>query len=407
MGQFEQAVVDFLRDATLTRHEVERFIDPEAPSWARFDPELGYVPNDSRVPDGVDGAISTYTYGGQGERKLINYANDSCRINTYGDSMTQCHQVSDGETWQEQLAAHLGEPIRNFGAGGYGVYQAVRRLARTEQTTGAEYVILNIFLDDHYRSLDAYRLLRIGRFWRDYDQSLTTSMFHANPWSHVRIDPATGGLVERPSLCPTPESLLNLCDEEYMINTFADDIIVHLLVGRRIGDYGFLAEHQELAMTLGTTVDLSDSGAQARTARAMYDAMAFRSTTLLLDDLKTRLANEGKQLMVLLSYPEDTIAEACRLGRDERPDGAFLSALQESGIPYVDIMPAHVNDFAAFRISADDYIKRLFISHYTPSGNHFFAFAVKDAIRSWLHPAPPAYRDAEKSFAEQAGRLAR
>ena len=53
-----------------------------------------------------------------------------CRMNTYGDSFTQCHQVSDGETWQEYLAAHLGEPVRNFGVGGYGVYQAYRRMLR-------------------------------------------------------------------------------------------------------------------------------------------------------------------------------------------------------------------------------------------------------------------------------------
>jgi hypothetical protein len=50
------------------------------------------------------------------------YADKKCRINTYGDSFTQCHQVSDGETWQEYLAAHLGEPVRNFGMGGYGAY---------------------------------------------------------------------------------------------------------------------------------------------------------------------------------------------------------------------------------------------------------------------------------------------
>ena len=62
------------------------------------------------------------------------YAGRPCRINTYGDSFTQCHQVSDAETWQEYLAGHLGEPIRNFGMGGYGVYQAYRRMVREEQT---------------------------------------------------------------------------------------------------------------------------------------------------------------------------------------------------------------------------------------------------------------------------------
>lgn len=407
MGRFEQAVVDFLRDATLSRREVARFIDPAAPSWARFDAELGYVPNDSRVPDGVDGAISNYTYGKWGERITINYAGEPCRVNTYGDSMTQCHQVSDGETWQEHLAAHLGEPIRNFGVGGYGVYQAIRRLLRIEPTgIGVPYVILNIFLDDHYRNLDAYRLLRIGRFWRDYDQSLTTSMFHANPWSHVRFNPQTGDLEERPNVCPTPESLFDLCDEEYVISTFADDLVVQLLVGRQTNDFGFLENHQQLATALGVNLDLSTEEAAADSATALYDTMAFRSTTILLTRLHDQLTRSGKKLLVLLSYPEQTVADICRHGLERRPDQEFVSALESTGIPYVDILPAHAQDFAAFRISADDYVKRMFIGHYTPSGNHFFAFAVKEALRTWLQPAPPSYRDAEKSFAIQASRLA-
>ena len=62
------------------------------------------------------------------------YKDKPCRINTYGNSFTLCHQVSDGETWQEYLAGHLGEPIRNFGMGGFGVYQAYRRMVREEQT---------------------------------------------------------------------------------------------------------------------------------------------------------------------------------------------------------------------------------------------------------------------------------
>ena len=185
------------------RAEVDRFLDPKAPKWAHFDAELGYVPNDSQVPDGIDGAITTYRYGSRGERLMINYAGDESRMASYGDSFTQCHQVSDGETWQEVLAAHIGEPMQNFGVGGYGVYQAYLRLRRTELDVsgGAALVLFNIFDDDHYRNLDAYRLLRVGRVWRDYDQSLTTSMFHANPWAHLAFRPSS-----LPNSCMSPMS---------------------------------------------------------------------------------------------------------------------------------------------------------------------------------------------------------
>ena len=81
----------------------------------------------------MDGSATISTVQPNGARTAHLYVERTCRINTYGDSFTQCHQVSDGETWQEYLAGHLGEPIRNFGMGGYGVYQAYRRMLREEK----------------------------------------------------------------------------------------------------------------------------------------------------------------------------------------------------------------------------------------------------------------------------------
>ena len=58
--------------------------------------------------DGIDRSATLSTVGPAGARTSFMYAGKKCRINSYGDSFTQCHQVSDGETWQEYLAAHLG-----------------------------------------------------------------------------------------------------------------------------------------------------------------------------------------------------------------------------------------------------------------------------------------------------------
>ena len=77
--------------------------------------------------------VNRLLWGQAPNRKTINYADKKCRINAYGDSFTQCHQVSDGETWEEILAAHFGEPIRNFGVGGWSVYQAYLRMKREEK----------------------------------------------------------------------------------------------------------------------------------------------------------------------------------------------------------------------------------------------------------------------------------
>ena len=51
------------------------------------------------------------------------------------------------------MAATLGEPVRNFGVGGFSVYQAYRRMLREEEVVPAEHIVFNIFDDDHYRSL--------------------------------------------------------------------------------------------------------------------------------------------------------------------------------------------------------------------------------------------------------------
>src|SRR4051794_24273073 len=203
------AVIAFLKDATLDRAEVDRFLDPDSPSWARFDAELGYLPNDSEVPDNIDGAISTYRYGRFGERRQVNGAGHPCRINSYGDSFTQCHQVSDGETWQEVLAARLQEPVRNFGVGGWSVYQAYLRMLREEKRAPAELIIFNIYDDDHFRNLDSWRNIRNSKHNQFIEPTLP----------YVAVNTKEGRFEERPNVCPTAESVYNLCDLDWVTNT--------------------------------------------------------------------------------------------------------------------------------------------------------------------------------------------
>ena len=96
-----------------------------------YDAELGFVhTNAIHSSDGVNGANTFYSYMADGARRLVNFAHRPCRIHTYGDSFTHCDQVNDGETWQEAISAHLQEPVRNYGVGGYSVYQAYRRMRK-------------------------------------------------------------------------------------------------------------------------------------------------------------------------------------------------------------------------------------------------------------------------------------
>ena len=40
----------------------------------------------------------------------------------------------------------------------------------------------------------------------------------------------------------------------------------------------------------------------------------------------------------------------------------------------------------------EEYMDRYFIGHYKPSGNHFFAYSIKDKIVDWLNPKPITYQ---------------
>lgn len=118
-------------DAFLKLDYHQRY-DTQGYGWT-YDVEVGWVLVDSVRADGIDGSNTFYHYEPTGCRRRINFPEKEARIHTYGNSFTHCDQVSDGETWQEYLAAHLQEPIENYGIGGYSVYQAYRRMLKVEK----------------------------------------------------------------------------------------------------------------------------------------------------------------------------------------------------------------------------------------------------------------------------------
>ena len=125
----EKEIREFLKGLLYTRQEVDDYFADRAFPFSKHSPEFGWLLRDSFFRDGMNNSISVYHFvQPDGERKMSNYGNQPCRINTYGNSFTQCHQVSDHETWQEVLAAHLQEPVKNFGIGGWSVYQAYLRM---------------------------------------------------------------------------------------------------------------------------------------------------------------------------------------------------------------------------------------------------------------------------------------
>lgn len=382
---------EYLRNSVVDRQVLDTFLDPEQAAWAQFDPELGYILGNSMPRDGMDGARTISTVQSNGARTALVYTDRPCRINTYGNSFTQCHQVSDGETWQEYLAAHFGEPIRNFGMGGYGTYQAYRRMLREERTSaGAEYVVLYLWGDDHLRSVMRCRHAVIYPVW-DHQGG---RMFHNNFWANIELDLDSGAWVEKESRLPDPESLYKMCVPDFMVEALQDDLMVQLFAATQ--GWAALNEHEyarieRLAALLGEAPpDYSTTETCQAALKRIMDAYGYAATRQVLLRARDFCRQEHKKLLVITFCPNTTFR---LLHGQERTDQALIAFLEAERFLYVDINLAHKRDFADFNLTPEAYMGRYCIGHYSPKGNHFFAFQIKDVLVDWLDPKPVTYRD--------------
>ena len=356
---------------------------------------------DAAVPrDGVDDSWTVSTAQDNGQRTSWMYADRPCRINTYGNSFTECHQVSDGETWQEYLAAHLGEPVRNFGMGGFGTYQAYRRMRRTETSDlGAEYVILYIWGDDHCRSVMRSRNAAIHRRWDDQNGY----MFHGNFWANVEIDLDTGRFVERDNLLPSPESLYRMCDPDYMVEHLRDDLMIMLHAMERWQVEGDREKLTRLAGHLGVAgIDDGNDDVRAASVLHLKWEYGFAASRYIVEQASRFVENHGKKLLICLLCPTATL----ELLRDQpRYDQNFADHLGANGYRVFDMNEIHRADFADFNLSTDDYRRRYWIGHYGPAGNHFFAHSLRRVVVDWLDPKPITYRGESSDAIDFTGYL--
>ncbi len=382
----------YLRESAVSKEVIDRFL--EGPAWARFDPELGYTLGSYMPQDGVDGSATISTARPDGARTSFLYADRPCRINTYGDSFTQCHQVSDGETWQEYLAGHLGEPIRNFGMGGYGVYQSYRRMVREERTGhGARHLIFYIWGDDHVRSLLRCRHAIIFRWWNHQGGRA----FHNNFWPNVELDLKTGRFVEKENLLPTPEALYGMTDPERMAKLLEDDLALRLFAFK-LGLIRDLDREKTdaLAAHLGFAMDWSRAADLPAQADELLERYSLRATRYVLERARDFARQNDKKLLVVLFDPYRVLNEL-RDGR-KRFDQSVVDYLVQEKIDYFEMNEVQLRDFCRQKLSFEEYMKQYFIGHYNPRGNHFFAYSIKDRIVEWLDPGPITYRkDAAES----------
>ena len=381
-----QKLREYLISIMPTRAMVDHFVsaqdaDTEIPidlggimcnnAKSTYDSDTGWVVCDGFRGGSVDGSRGFYSYEADGARRVVNFPDRPSRIHTYGNSFTHCDQVSDGETWQEFLAAHLQEPIRNYGIGGYSVYQAYRRMRVVEPNHPADYVILNVWDGDHFRNLDAWRSIRMGRQGRF-------------TLPHLRVNLETQSCEEFDNICPKAEDLYQLLDEDWVWETFKDDPVLKAVMARK-GD----GDDQAALDAFGAS-DLANSGSDAVVYQAQTQAALF-ATRCVIEKASSFCEETGKKLLVLLSFSRRSVREA--LANEPLFDQTFLEWMSASDYEWFDLRDPFREDFARHKVSIDDYLDPLYIGHHTSRGNFFFAWALKERLVEWLEPKPLPYRN--------------
>lgn len=375
-------------------------------SWAKFDSVTGYRLGNYIPHDGIDNSSTISTAQPNGARTSFMYANKTCRINAYGNSFTQCHQVSDGETWEEYLAADLGEPVRNFGMGGLGTYQAYRRMMQVEQTKdSAQNIIFYIWGDDHIRSLLRCRYMLIKGWINDQAQKEGLGkMFHGNFWSNIEMNLTTGKLEEKNNLISNKEDLYKMTDPAWMVKALNDDLALQMALYKQNDiDEINIQNLKKLAQCLHFSINLDNAATLKQSVAALLDKYAFAATEYILAKAKQFAAEHNKKLLVVLFDPYRVTRALMQ--NEPRYDQEIVDFLKANQYHFFDMNLVHVADYKNFNLSIDDYYKRYFIGHYNPSGNHFFAFSIKPALVDLLEPKPITYQNTNQQIVNFKGYL--
>jgi hypothetical protein len=131
---------------------------------------------------------------------------------------------------------------------------------------------------------------------------------------------------------------------------------------------------------------------QAQTL-ALLNRYSQRATIYILDKARAYAQQHGKKLLVVLVMNTDGAALEKTGVRDNQE---VVDYLRRENFYYFDIDQALVDDYkkANTNLSYSDYVKKYMVNgagHLNPTGNHFFAYTLKDKVIDWLDPQPATY----------------
>ncbi len=393
--KFEKTTYEkYIKQNVASKAELDVFLSNKG-TWAQFSPELGYILGNSMPHDGHSKNFTISTVQKNGARTQVNYKDKPCRINVYGNSFAQCHQASDGETWEEMLAASFGEPIRNYGMGGYGAYQSYRRMLKEEATKyKAKNIVFYVWGDDHQRSLLQTRYMAI-KPWNDkMDPGFS---LHGNFWPYMDFDLKTGEFTEHDNKLNTPKLLYKMTDPEWMYENLKDNLALQALnyVQGYTSDFDTLKMVQ-LAKWLKVDFDVNDTKNMSLQVEKLLDTFGYAANLYILDKVKAYAKANDKNLLVVIFDPFKVTRQL--MFNVPRADQVMVDYLKKEKFNFFDMNVVHYEDFKKTRATPEEYFAKYFTGHYDPIGNMFFATSIKSTMVEWLNPRPITFQKSDKQY---------
>ena len=214
------------------------------------------------------------------------------------------------------------------------------------------------------------------------------------------MDLERGQIVEKPNRLPDRESIYRMTDPDWMYENLNDDLALQMLLFVRglISDMDWQRVERLTKLFNLAPVDREN---KRESVNAVLNSYSFAATKYILRKAREFTKQEGKKLLVVLFDPSRVMQALIESGT--RYDQEIVDFLEANDFKYFDMNVVHAEDFKSFNLSFPEYRRRYFHGHYSPAGNHFFAFSIKDTIVQWLDPKPIPYQDraiALKNFAD-------
>ena len=160
---------------------------------------------------------------------------------------------------------------------------------------------------------------------------------------------------------------------------------------------------ERLAARLDYSMNWGDGASLRSQAGGLLDRYSLRATRLVLETARRFADEQGKKLLVVLFDPSRAMDQMRR--GEQRYDRKIVDYLAAEGFNVFDMNEVHLRDYRRSNVPYGEYLKPFFIGHYSPRGNHFFAYSIKGKVVEWLDPKPITYRHADANSVDFRGYL--